>query len=115
MQVYAKTELPHETMTRLCNSCCRLWTRKEKEIAVVTHSGFLYHTLKAFDHDCHPSVTTEIGKHFVNCELRSMVLVDRSMMGSDPITTNYPGNIPSGLDLPSDVAAEKLSDQENFN
>ncbi|KAK8552101.1 hypothetical protein V6N13_120526 [Hibiscus sabdariffa] len=92
-----------------------LWTRKEKEIAVVTHSGLLYHTLSAFDHDCHPSVTTEISKRFVNCELRSIVLVDRSMMGSDPITTNYPGNIPSGLDLPSDVAAEKLSDKGNAN
>ncbi|KAL4332415.1 hypothetical protein GQ457_07G024410 [Hibiscus cannabinus] len=92
-----------------------LCTRKEKEIAVVTHSGLLYHTLSALDHDCHPSVTTEISKRFVNCELRSIVLVDRSMMGSDPITTNYPGNIPSGLDLPSDVAAEKLSDKGNAN
>ncbi len=30
-----------------------------------------------------------------------------SMMGSDPATTNYPGKIPAGLDLPSDVAQEK--------
>ncbi|XP_044481196.1 phosphoglycerate mutase-like protein 1 [Mangifera indica] len=84
-----------------------LWTRKEKEIAVVTHSGFLYHTLSAFGNDCHPSIKSEICKHFANCELRSMVIVDRSMLGSDSATTNFRGKIPSGLDLPSDVAAEK--------
>lgn len=28
-------------------------------------------------------------------------------MGSDSSTTNYPGKIPHGLDLPSDVADEK--------
>lgn len=38
----------------------RLWTRKEKEIAIVTHSGFLYHTLSAFGNDCHPSIKSEI-------------------------------------------------------
>ncbi|KAG8503200.1 hypothetical protein CXB51_001200 [Gossypium anomalum] len=86
-----------------------LWTRKEREIAIVTHSGFLYHTLSVFGNDCHPSVKSEICTHFANCELRSVVIVDRSMMGSDPATTNYPGKIPSGLDLPSDVADEKLS------
>jgi broad specificity phosphatase PhoE len=84
-----------------------LWTRKEKEIAIVSHSGFLYHTLSAFGNDCNTSVKSEICTHFANCELRSMVLVDRCMMGSDPSTTNYPGKIPSGIDLPSDVADEK--------
>ncbi|KAJ0024963.1 hypothetical protein Pint_08545 [Pistacia integerrima] len=88
-----------------------LWTRKEKEIAVVTHSGFLYHTLSAFGTDCHPSIKDGIRKHFANCELRSMVIVDRSMLGSDSATTNFPGKIPSGLDLPSDVAAEKHQDK----
>ncbi|XP_039049790.1 phosphoglycerate mutase-like protein 1 [Hibiscus syriacus] len=92
-----------------------LRTRKEKEIAVVSHGGFLYHTLSAFGHDCHPSMKTEICKDFANCELRSVVLVDRSMMGKDPATSNYPGQIPCGLDLPSDVAAEKLSDEGNAN
>ncbi|KAK7400405.1 hypothetical protein VNO78_11611 [Psophocarpus tetragonolobus] len=84
-----------------------LWTRKEKDIAIVTHSGFLFHTLNAFGSDCHPLVKKEISKHFANCELRSMVIVDRSMLGSEASTTNYPGRIPSGLDLPSDVADEK--------
>ncbi|KAL2537196.1 Phosphoglycerate mutase-like protein 1 [Forsythia ovata] len=84
-----------------------LLSRKEKEIAVVTHSGFLYHTLAVFGNDCHPLVKQEISKHFANCELRSLVIVDRSMMGLDFPETNYPGNIPSGRDLPSDVADEK--------
>ncbi|KAG7024591.1 Phosphoglycerate mutase-like protein 1, partial [Cucurbita argyrosperma subsp. argyrosperma] len=44
---------------------------------------------------------------FTNCELRSMVIVDKSMKGSDPSRTNYPGKIPQGLDLPSDAATEK--------
>ncbi|XP_002518318.2 phosphoglycerate mutase-like protein 1 isoform X1 [Ricinus communis] len=83
-----------------------LWTRKEKEIAIVTHSGFLFHTLSAFGNDCHPLVKKEICNRFTNCELRSMVIVDRSMIGTDPSTTNYPGKIPRGLDLPSDALEE---------
>ncbi|GKV19932.1 hypothetical protein SLEP1_g30128 [Rubroshorea leprosula] len=39
-----------------------------------------------------------------------MVFVDRSMMRSDSAKTNYPGKIPYGLDLPSDVADRKLPD-----
>ncbi|GAV62956.1 His_Phos_1 domain-containing protein [Cephalotus follicularis] len=84
-----------------------LWTRKEKEIAIVTHSGFLFHTLSAFGKDCHQSVKDEISTHFSNCELRSFVIVDRCMMGSDPAITNYTEKVPHELDLPSDVAYEK--------
>ncbi|CAN8244862.1 unnamed protein product [Cochlearia groenlandica] len=78
-----------------------LSTRKEKEIAVVTHSGFLYQTLNSFGNYCDPAAKTEIASHFANCELRSIVLVDKC---SDPPVTNYPGKIPSGEDLPSDMA-----------
>ncbi|PIA51864.1 hypothetical protein AQUCO_01000034v1 [Aquilegia coerulea] len=42
---------------------------------------------------------------FTNCELRSMVIVDTNMIGSDSSTTNYPGKIPQGPDLPSDKVA----------
>lgn len=86
-----------------------LWTRKEKEIAVVSHSGFLFHTLSAFGNDCHANVKSEICTHFANCELRSVVIIDRGTIGSDESSTNFPGKIPQGLDLPSDVADEKLS------
>ncbi|TQE05767.1 hypothetical protein C1H46_008673 [Malus baccata] len=89
-----------------------LWTRKEKEIAIVTHNGFLFHTLNALGNDCHPLMKKEMSKHFANCELRSMIIVDRSMTGSDLSTTDYPGKIPPGPDLPSDVADEKKHEKE---
>ncbi|KAL6885539.1 hypothetical protein ACP4OV_010318 [Aristida adscensionis] len=84
-----------------------LWTREEKEIAVVTHSGLLCHTLRKYSSECHPTVRQEVSKYFANCELRSLVLVDRSNLGADSSRFNYPGKIPAGLDLPSDVADEK--------
>jgi hypothetical protein len=37
------------------------------------------------------------------------------MIGSDESSTNYPGKIPDGLDLPSDVADEKLSENGPTN
>ncbi|XP_027112747.1 phosphoglycerate mutase-like protein 1 [Coffea eugenioides] len=100
-------ETKEEVAARGMNFMKWLLSRKEKEIAVVTHSGFLFHTLSAFGNDCHCSVKKEIAQHFANCELRSMVLVDKSMIGSDSSPINYPGKIPSGLDLPSDLADEK--------
>ncbi|KAL0365242.1 UNVERIFIED_CONTAM: Phosphoglycerate mutase-like protein 1 [Sesamum angustifolium] len=108
----------HELVTSYlpCKNCSissnSLFTRKEKEIAIVTHSGFLFHTLAAFGNDCHPLVKKEISSHFANCELRSMVIADRSMVGSDSSWTNYPGKIPSGIDLPSDVADEKNQEKD---
>uniref|UniRef100_A0ACD5YAH6 Uncharacterized protein n=2 Tax=Avena sativa TaxID=4498 RepID=A0ACD5YAH6_AVESA len=92
-----------------------LWTREEKEIAIVSHSGFLYHTLNMYGKECHPTIADELGKHFNNCELRSMVLVDRSMLGSGAPTCNFPGKIPAGLDLPSDVADEKRVEEASKN
>ncbi|CAN1341135.1 Phosphoglycerate mutase-like protein 1 [Linum perenne] len=85
-----------------------LWTRKEKEIAVVSHSGFLYHALSHFGNDCDPTVKSEICTHFANCELRSMVIVDRCMIGPVLSTTNYQGKTPDGVDKPSDSDQEKL-------
>ncbi|XP_065870682.1 phosphoglycerate mutase-like protein 1 [Euphorbia lathyris] len=52
-------------------------TRPEKEIAVVTHNRFLEHTLNALTNDCDPLLKTQICKQFGNCELRSMVMVDK--------------------------------------
>ncbi|KAL0352585.1 UNVERIFIED_CONTAM: Phosphoglycerate mutase-like protein 2 [Sesamum calycinum] len=69
-----------------------LSTRKETNIAVVTHSGFLVHTLAAFGDDCHPSVKNEI------C---------RPMISSGSSTTDYPGKIPYGSDAPSEEADKK--------
>ncbi|KAG6402624.1 hypothetical protein SASPL_134826 [Salvia splendens] len=84
-----------------------LWTREESEIAIVTHSGFLIHTLSAYGDDCQPPVKEEICRPFNNCELRSMVFVDRSMAASSSSKTNFPGKIPDGTDAPSEDAVEK--------
>ncbi|XP_020594075.1 phosphoglycerate mutase-like protein 2 [Phalaenopsis equestris] len=39
-----------------------LLTRRETEIAVITHSGFLFHTLRRFGKDFHPLIKDEICK-----------------------------------------------------
>ncbi|KAL9250970.1 Phosphoglycerate mutase-like protein [Drosera capensis] len=85
-----------------------LLTRKEKEIVVVSHSSFLFNTLNQFGNDCHPLVKSEFSTHFANCELRSVVIVDRGMigLGSDPSATNFLGKIPSGAALPCDKASK---------
>ncbi|KAL9238512.1 hypothetical protein vseg_012921 [Gypsophila vaccaria] len=92
-----------------------LSTRNEKEIAVVTHSAFLFHTLSQFGNDCHPLIKDDMCKRFANCELRSMVIIDKnsSMTGSDASVSNYPGKIPSGPDLPSDIADEKAGENSS--
>lgn len=79
-----------------------LLTRKEKEIAVVSHSGFLIHTLGLFGKDCHPLVRKEIHTPYANCELRSLVVADRSAVGTNLPMTDFPGGIPAGPDVPSD-------------
>ncbi|KAL7116902.1 hypothetical protein ACP275_03G035400 [Erythranthe tilingii] len=89
-----------------------LWSREEREIAVVTHSALLMHTLTAFGDDCHPSVKAEICKPFKNCELRPLVIVDRSMIGSSSTKTNYPGKIPRGTD-PQNVDPKEKSGEGN--
>ncbi|AQK42493.1 Phosphoglycerate mutase-like protein [Zea mays] len=92
-----------------------LWTREEKEIAIVSHSGFLFHTLSMYSKECHPTISDEVSKHFANCELRSMVLVDRSMLGSYSSRFNYAGKNPTGLDVPSDIADKKQVDEAQKN
>lgn len=84
-----------------------LWTREEEEIAIVTHSAFLFQTLKMFGDDCHESVKSEMQEIFQNCELRSMLLVDTRRTGTSCANTNYPGGNPVGPDQPSDAAATK--------
>ncbi|XBI87901.1 hypothetical protein VPH35_025920 [Triticum aestivum] len=84
-----------------------LRTREEKDIAIVTHSSFLDFTLNMYGKECHPAIAEELSKRFANCELRSMVLVDVSKLGSGTHTCNFSGKIPFGLDLPSDVVDKK--------
>nr|AAG38146.1 unknown [Glycine max] len=92
-----------------CRSCCQgteifgngCGHRKKKEKAVVTHRGFLFHSLRALGNDCHPNVKNEICTHFANCELRSMVIIDKGVIGSNESSTNYTGKIPYGRPCPS--------------
>ncbi|KMZ56387.1 Phosphoglycerate mutase-like protein [Zostera marina] len=71
-----------------------LWSRKEKEVAIVTHGGFLRHTLKKVATEYHPFIKDEVSTSFENCELRSMTLVDKCAFGSYSSSTDYPGKIP---------------------
>ncbi|KAJ0653408.1 putative histidine phosphatase superfamily [Helianthus annuus] len=80
-----------------------LLSREEKVIVVVSHAVFLHHTFGAYGDDCHPTIKKEMSIPFNNCELRSVVIVDRSMIGSDTSKTDFPGKIPSGADVASDV------------
>ncbi|XP_052203924.1 uncharacterized protein LOC127809205 isoform X1 [Diospyros lotus] len=50
---------------------------------------------------------------FTNCELRSMAIMDRSMLGLDSSTTNYPGRLPPGPDLPSEAVDDDAVNDEN--
>ncbi|XP_010523258.1 PREDICTED: phosphoglycerate mutase-like protein [Tarenaya hassleriana] len=90
-----------------------LWTRKETEIVVVSHRGFLRALLSSFGNDCHTDTKKEMSTRFVNCELRSIAIIDRGMIGTGSSTTNYPGKTPQGLGLASDDVAEEKMDKEN--
>ncbi|KAK3231123.1 hypothetical protein Dsin_003004 [Dipteronia sinensis] len=66
-----------------------LWTRPEKEIVVVSHGVVLQHILYVLENDCHPSIKTDLCKRFNNCELRSVVIVNKRMMDSDSSATSF--------------------------
>ncbi|KAH9756054.1 phosphoglycerate mutase-like protein 1 [Citrus sinensis] len=87
-----------------------LWTRQEKEIAVVSHGIFLQQTLNALLNDCQTSPNQELCPRFTNCEIRSVVIVDKSIRGSC-----YPGTISGELRLPADVAKENIPREEVSN
>ncbi|KDO81298.1 hypothetical protein CISIN_1g040622mg [Citrus sinensis] len=83
-----------------------LWTRQEKEIAVVSHGIFLQQTLNALLNDCQASFNQELCPRFTNCEIRSVVIVDRSITGSC-----YPETISGELRLHGDakIPSEEVS------
>lgn len=90
-----------------------LFTRKEKEIAIVSHSGFLFRTLATLGNDLPLFMKEEIHSHFANCELRSMVIVNKSMPDLDISPTNYPGKIPTGPDVPSSDGPDKKEQEKD--
>ncbi|KAE8659223.1 Nudix hydrolase [Hibiscus syriacus] len=60
-----------------------LWTRPEQEIVIVSHGIILQHILYVLGNDCHPTVRSALCKRFDNCELRSVVIVDKSLRVAD--------------------------------
>ncbi|XP_057867490.2 phosphoglycerate mutase-like protein 1 isoform X1 [Cryptomeria japonica] len=89
-----------------------LLTRMEKEIVVVSHKGFLKHTMALFGKDCHPLVRNEIRKEFKNCELRSFVVSHRSAIGTSVLVTNFSRYIPPVPDVPNHDDGEKNMENE---
>ncbi|CAN7019831.1 unnamed protein product [Brassica rapa subsp. trilocularis] len=57
-----------------------LWKRPEKEVAVVSHGIVLQHMLYVFANDCDVSVRHELCKRFANCEIRTVVIVDKRLI-----------------------------------
>lgn len=51
----------------------------------------------------------------INCIRLISQLAVCSMLGQDSSGSNYPGRIPQGLDLPSDVAHEKHPEKGGMN
>ncbi|GBG77073.1 hypothetical protein CBR_g23399 [Chara braunii] len=56
--------------------------RKEMKIAVISHAAFLAALVKLFGDECSPKVQEELRAVFANCEMRSVVLLDRGSDGS---------------------------------
>ncbi|KAK8597043.1 hypothetical protein V6N13_001668 [Hibiscus sabdariffa] len=81
-----------------------LWTRPEQEIVIVSHGIILQHILYILGNDCHQTVKTDLCKRFGNCELRSVVIVDNSLMGAD-----------SQVCSPRHVAKEKVLREQVSN
>jgi broad specificity phosphatase PhoE len=50
--------------------------RPERHIAVVSHAGFIRHTLSAFASELPEDAQEELTREFRNCEMRSVVVSD---------------------------------------
>nr|VDD59228.1 unnamed protein product [Brassica oleracea] len=57
-----------------------LWKRPEKEVAVVSHGIVLQHMLYVFANDCDKSIRHDLCKRFDNCEIRTVVIVDKGLV-----------------------------------
>ncbi|KAL0884683.1 hypothetical protein Bca101_008664 [Brassica carinata] len=57
-----------------------LWKRPEKEVAVVSHGIVLQHMLYVFANDCDKSIRHDLCKRFANCEIRTVVIVDKGLV-----------------------------------
>jgi broad specificity phosphatase PhoE len=72
-----------------------LLDRKESQIAVVSHSTFIFNMLQLFGEDCSDVVKNELHQYFRNCEMRSFIISDRMSASTKPKTasTDFAGGI----------------------
>ncbi|GBG77075.1 hypothetical protein CBR_g23401 [Chara braunii] len=80
------TEAHRETDTEIGARALKflawLAQRKERNIAVVSHSAFLFALVNLFGDKCSSDVQKELRAWFSNCEMRSVVLLDHGSNGS---------------------------------
>lgn len=68
-----------------------LCKQTEQRIAVVAHSGFIWEFTRLFGEDLTGKVRGELQEGYANCELRSVVLVDKRALGSCLEGQIFPG------------------------
>lgn len=68
-----------------------LLNQTEQRIAVVAHSGFIWEFTRLFGEDVSNGVRKELQDGYGNCELRSIVLVDKLGIGQPFGRTDFPG------------------------
>ncbi|GLT60553.1 hypothetical protein SLA2020_333150 [Shorea laevis] len=91
-----------------------LWTRKEKEIAIVSHGVFLQDTLMALGTKSNLPTKTDLFKRFQNCELRSVIIAGESLMSLDSLANGKNcGRIQFSLQLPNAAAKENVTEKEH--
>eukprot|EP00898_Chlorokybus_atmophyticus_P004941 jgi/Chlat1/5448/Chrsp36S05422 len=91
---------------------CRLQSRPETRIAVVTHSGFLSTLMATVGDDA----TGGLQRHFDNCEMRSVVLVNRreAITREAVRESTVVPRLPSGaeakspVDMPSSTGVDRM-------
>eukprot|EP00850_Spirogloea_muscicola_P000676 SM000002S05756 [mRNA] locus=s2:2029874:2032373:+ [translate_table: standard] len=86
--------------------CQWLMKRNERNIAVVSHSSFLLHMLSLFGHDCEANIRRSIQQGYANCEMRSVILVNRSNVISPHHKLDFPGG--PGPDKSSNTADKEV-------
>ncbi|KAK8492659.1 hypothetical protein V6N13_141322 [Hibiscus sabdariffa] len=68
-----------------------IWTRPEKEIVVVSHGKILQQILiSSLGTDENPAESAALCKRFNHCELRSVVILDKSKMGRGSASSPSP-------------------------
>ncbi|GKV19938.1 hypothetical protein SLEP1_g30134 [Rubroshorea leprosula] len=91
-----------------------LWTRKEKEIAIVSHGVFLQDTVMAVGAKSNLPTKTDLFKRFQNCELRSVIITGESLMSLDSLANGKnSGRIQYSLQLPNAAAKENITEKEH--